>query len=173
MSASTSSLSTSTINSATSLLNTGISSYTSYQASVIESGFMKLKATQHELQANQERLKGVQQSNILREQLLSNLSSATAMFSSSGVSVGSRSARALAARNVSVSRKDIGQVQSNAELRALGAESNAISARSSAKSAKITGRNRVAQQLFGETTSSSIGSILSGFKSKTSTGKDL
>lgn len=154
------------VTSATSLLNTGVSAYASYQSSVIQSNFMKLQARQHELQANQERLKGIQQSNTLREQLLNNLSSATAMFSSSGVGVGSRSAQALAARNISVSRRDIGQVQSNAELRALSAESSAISQRYGAKSERITGRSRVAQQLFGETTQGSIGSLLSGFSSK-------
>lgn len=150
-------------NSAVSLINTGVSAYASYQSSVIASNFMKLQARQQKVQADQERLKGIQQSNILKEQLLNNLSSATSIFAAGGVGVGSRSAQALAARNISVNRRDIDQVQSNAELKALGAESNAISKQYAAKSARITGRTQVAQQLFGETSQRSIGSLISGF----------
>jgi len=148
--------------SATSLLNTGVSAYASYQSSVIKSNMMKIQARQQEIQAKQERLKGVQQGNILREQLLNNLSAANALFAARGVDVGSRTATALAARNIATVRKDIDLVQSNAEMRAVGAETTAATLRSGAIGEKITGRARVVQQLFGETSVRSISSLLRG-----------
>ena len=115
--------------SATSLLNTGVSAYASYQSSIIKSNMMKIQARQQELQSKQERLKGVQHGNILREQLLNNLSSATAIFSARGVDVRSRSATALAARNISKARRDIDTSQANAEIRADGADTSAAKLR--------------------------------------------
>lgn len=154
------------INSSASLINTGVSAYASFQAANIKSNILKMQARQNDLQAKQERLKGVQQSNILREQLLNNLSSATAIFSARGVDVGSRSATALAARNITNVRKDIDLLQSNAEIRATGAEIKAIDKIGAAKSATISGRTEVAKQLFGETSQNAISSIISGFKGK-------
>lgn len=151
-----------TFKSAASLLNTSVSAYASYQSSIIKSNMMKIQARQKELQARNERLKGVQQSNILREQLLNNLSSVTAILSARGVDVGSRSATALAAKNITTARKDIDMIQSNAELRALGAETTAGTKRIGAVAARSKGRSDVTQQLFGETSTRSISSLLRG-----------
>ena len=151
-----------TFKSAASLLNTSVSAYASYQSSIIKSNMMKIQARQQELQARNERLKGVQQSNVLREQLLNNLSSATAIFSARGVDVGSRSATALAAKNITTSRKDIERIQENAELRASGAELTAGTKRIGAVAATSKGRSDVARQLFGETSTRAIGSLLKG-----------
>lgn len=155
-------------NSSISLINTGASAYASFTASNIKANILKMQSRQNELQAKQEKLKGVQQSNILREQLLNNLSSANAMFASHGIDVGSRSARAIAARSTTNVRKDIELLQSNAEIRAAAAESGAIDKMFAAKSTKISGRRQVAQQLFGDTSQRSIGSLLSGFSGGTS-----
>lgn len=157
-------------NSSASLINTGASMYASFQAANIKSNILKMQARQQELQGKQERLKGVQQSNILRQQLLNNLSSANAMFASRGVDVGSRSAQSIAARSTSNVRKDIELLQSNAEIRAAAAEAGAIDKMFAAKSTQISGRQEFAQQLFGETSQKSIGSLISGFsKKKTAT----
>ena len=150
-------------NSGASLLNTATSAYSSYQSSLIQSSMLKMQAAQQDIQARQERIKGVQQSNILREQLLENLSAANALFSARGVDVGSRSALAIAARNSTVARKDIEAAKNNAEMRAIGAETQASTLRSSAKSVKSSGANRVVQQLSGETSTKAISSLLSGF----------
>jgi len=150
------------ITSATSLLNTGISAYASYQSSIIKSNMMKIQARQQELQARQERLKGVQHGNILREQLLNNLSSVNAIMGARGVDVGSRSALALSAKNITTARRDIDMAQANAEMRAVGAETTVATLRSGAIGEKITGRARVVQQLFGETSIRSISSLLRG-----------
>lgn len=153
-----------TFSSGLSLLNTGVSAYASYQSSVIKSNMMKVQARQQELQARQERLKGTQQSNILRDQLLNNLSAANAMFSARGVDVGSRSATALAAKNISTVRRDVALLEQGAEIKAIGNEATAGGLRIGSQSVKSAARNQVVQQLFGETSQRSIGSLLSGFQ---------
>lgn len=153
------------ITSFTSLLNTSASAYASYQSSIIKSNMMKIQARQKDLQARNERLKGVQQSNILREQLLNNLSSVNAIMGARGVDVGSRSALALAAKNITTARKDIDMAQSNAEIRALGAEVTAGTLRIGAGAREAKGRSDVAQQLFGETSTKALTSLIRDFKS--------
>jgi len=145
-----------------SLLSTGASAYASYQSSIIKSNMMKMQARQQELQARQERLKGVQQGNILREQLLNNLSSVNAAMAAGGVDVGSRSATALAARNITTAGRDIELAESNAEMRAVGAQAKSDVLRIGAGAERSAGRTRVVQQLFGETSSKSISSLLRG-----------
>ena len=148
--------------SAVSLLNTSVSAYASYQSSVIKSNMMKMQARQQDLQARQERLKGVQQSNILREQLLNNLSAANALFAARGVDVGSRSATALAARNITTVGRDISLVESGAEIRRIGAEATAGTLRAAAEGERESGRAKVVKQLFGETSTRAISSLLRG-----------
>ena len=57
-------------------------------------------------------------------------------------------------------------LQSNAEIRAAGAEAGALEKMAAARSKEISADQQLAQQLFGETSQKSIGSLLSGFSKK-------
>lgn len=148
--------------SAVSLLDTAASARSSYLASSMRSNMFQFKAEQQELQARQEKLKGVQTSNLLREQLLSNLSSANALFSSRGIDVGSKSAQNLISRNVNVSRKDINLLQSNAQIQSIGSEINAIGLRTAAKNEKTFARAKLVRQISGAVSQRAISSLLGG-----------
>lgn len=157
--------------SAGSLAQSGASAYAAYTSGRIQQNMMKVQAMQSELQARQEKIKGAQASNIIREQLLQNLASTNVMFVGGGVNVGSGTARQAGIESRKRAMEDINQVQINSESASAAQLAQGQQYLGAGKIAKQAGTMRAFQTLNSRDTLTAASSLIGGFSGAAGSAK--
>lgn len=120
------------------LVSTGLSAFSTIQAGRVEAANLKFQAKQSELQARSAEIQGKEQQNLIREELLKNLSSANAAFAARGISVSSGTPEQARIESIKAAEQSLRAAQLGAGAQAAGARTQAQMFRQDARTARTS-----------------------------------
>ena len=126
------------LNRAGGIANTAMGIYANRVRSRMQTNRLNIESMFDDLQASQIETNAIAQSNAIKNQLLDNMSSATAMFANSGKDVASADRMNVVSRSNALN--DILNVNSQSKLSAIQAKSSASNKRTQAKIASASGK---------------------------------